>query len=98
MTTWVPAGCINPDVVLLEPELLQTQDVFSKLRKKGVEFSRVIESSSLEVIAFSQGQTVRAMKDAPVFHDRLCAVYRPEFRKSEKGKAILRALEPHGRA
>ena len=111
VTLWVPAGCLNMDVLLVEPDLAQSQDVLGKLRKKGINFSRVIESSSLEVIAqlmnagtgcailpervvqaFATVKT-HAMKDAPVFHDRLCVVYLPGFRKTEKGKATLAAVQ-----
>lgn len=114
VTVWVPARCVNPDVLIVEPDLAQSQDVLAKLRKKRIVFKRVIESSSLEVIAqlmtegvgcailpervvqaFASGTggaKAVALKDAPVFHDRLCAVYKPEFRKTEKGKAVLQAL------
>lgn len=130
VTVWVSAGCLNPDVLLVEPDLIQSQDVLGKLRKKGIRFERIIESSSLEVIAqlliagvgcailpervveaFSVVKTgttnspaaatkttmsvamPTALKDAPVFHDRLCVVYKQEFRKTEKGKAVLRSLQ-----
>ena len=40
-----------PDTLLCDPELLQTQAVLRKLKSQGSGYSRVIETSSLEVIA-----------------------------------------------
>jgi DNA-binding transcriptional LysR family regulator len=110
VTVWMAAGCLNPDVLIVEPELVQSQDVLGKLRKKGNNYSRVIESSSLEVIAQLMNAGVgcailpervvqafstvkaHAVKGAPVFQDRMCAVYKPELRRTEKGKAVLKGL------
>jgi len=38
-------------ILICDPELLQTQDILKKLKRKGLNFSRVITSSSLENIA-----------------------------------------------
>lgn len=51
VTLWKSKSCVNTDVLIVEPSLLQTQSLLQKLNKKGFKFSRVIESSSLEVIA-----------------------------------------------
>lgn len=107
VTVWIPKGCLNKDVLLVEPHLLQSQDILSKLQKKGIHFSRIVESSSLEVLAqlvnsgagcailpervvraFADTKVV-AMKDAPVFVDRICVVYKPEFRKLKRGAVFL---------
>ncbi len=48
----------NDDVLILEPNLLQTQDILRKLRKSKIHFKRVMESSSLEVIASLVAQGV----------------------------------------
>lgn len=111
VTVWMPQSCINPDILIVEPDLLQTQDVLAKLRKNGITFERVIETSSLEVVAqlMNEGtgcailpeRVVRALanvkakplKDAPEFHDRLCTVYKPEFRKTERGKTVLASIQ-----
>ena len=42
---------LNKDVLILAPDLLQSQDILSKLKKRGIVFSRVIQSNSLEVVA-----------------------------------------------
>jgi DNA-binding transcriptional LysR family regulator len=110
VTVWIPKGCANMDLLLVEPHLLQSQDILSKLGKKGLHFARTLESASLEVLAqlmnagtgcailpervvraFSDVK-VQAMKDAPVFEDRICVVYKPEFRKIKRGEVFLRAL------
>ena len=73
-------------------------------------FSRIVESSSLEVIsqlvvnnigvgilpervikAFSE-QNITMVKEAPEFLDRMCLVFRSEFRKSMRGQAWIKAV------
>lgn len=51
VSIWKAETCHNPDLLLVEPALLQSQNILSKLAKKGIRFSRQLESSSLEVIA-----------------------------------------------
>ena len=51
VTLWKAKNCQNPDVLIVEPQLLQSQDILKKLEKKGIYFKRQVESSSLEVIA-----------------------------------------------
>lgn len=51
VTLWKAKTCTNPDVLIIEPQLLQSRDILKKLEKKGIHFKRHIESSSLEVIA-----------------------------------------------
>ncbi len=48
---WRAKGCMNPDVLLTEPSLIQTQDILKKMKKRGIHFKRTVESSSLEVLA-----------------------------------------------
>ena len=110
VTLWKSKNCLNRDVLIVEPSLLQTQDLQRKLQKKNMNFSRVIESSSLEVItqlvingagcgilpervvkAFGEHQ-VHAVKDAPEFHDRMCLVYKAEFRNSRRGQALIESV------
>ncbi|MCB0410924.1 MAG: LysR family transcriptional regulator, partial [Bdellovibrionales bacterium] len=51
VTLWTPNKCMNPHLLILAPELTQTQEVLKKLGKKEMFFSNHMESSSLEVIA-----------------------------------------------
>lgn len=101
---------MNPDVLICEPNLLQTQDIISKLSKKGILFKRIIESSNLELIAnlVSHGvgcgvlpervlqafelQKYEKIKDSPVFSDRVCLVYKSEFRKTERGRLFIERI------
>ena len=110
VTIWVPQACANPDILLMEPSLNQSQDILSKLEKKGLHFKRTIESSSLEVIAqlLNAGTgyailpervvkalsniKVHALREAPVFEDKICVVYKPEFRKLKRGEIFLQEL------
>jgi len=48
---WISSQCKNPEMLLVEPALLQSQDILSKLSKKDIHFTRTLESSSLEVVA-----------------------------------------------
>lgn len=110
VTVWRSKNCLNRDVLIVEPSLLQTQDLHRKLQKKNIHFSRIIESSSLEVIAqlvingvgcgilpervvkaFGEHQ-IQSVKDAPEFNDRMCLVYKSEFRKSRRGQAFIESV------
>lgn len=110
VTIWKSKTCVNRDVLIVEPSLLQTQELQRKLQKKNNPFTRIIESSSLEVIAqlvingvgcgilpervvkAFGGEQIQALKDAPEFHDRMCLVYKSEFRKSRRGQALIEAV------
>ncbi len=110
VTLWKAKACANPDVLIVEPSLLQTQDLLRKLQKKNLQFSRVIESSSLEVISqlvingagcgilpervvkSFRDANVQAVKDAPEFQDRMCLVFKTEFRKSMRGQTLIKAV------
>ena len=48
---WKAKGCLNEDILFVDTNLVQSQDILTKLQKKGHHFSRIIESSSLEVIS-----------------------------------------------
>lgn len=107
VSVWKSKKCLNQDVLICEPNLLQTQDIISKLSRKGYQFQRVIESSNLELIAnlISHGvgcgivpervlqafelQKCEKLKDGPVFLDRVCLVYKSEFRKTERGRVFI---------
>jgi DNA-binding transcriptional LysR family regulator len=110
VTLWKTKDCQNDDVLILDPSMLQAQDVNRKMQKKNILFSRVIESSSLEVIsqlvvsgvgvgilpervikAFGDGH-VHALKNAPEFHDRMCLIFKSEFRKSMRGQALIETV------
>lgn len=104
---WKAKNCLNDDVLIIEPSLLQTQDILQKLNKKGLHFKRIIESSSLEVIArlvaegvglgivpervlhSYQSQNCEKVKAAPQFSDKICLVYKQEFRKIKRGQLFI---------
>lgn len=51
VTLWRSKNVINNEVLIVEPNLLQSQNLLQKMSKKGLNFKRTIESASLEVIA-----------------------------------------------
>ncbi|MGZ3721588.1 MAG: LysR family transcriptional regulator [Bdellovibrionales bacterium] len=51
VTLWKSKALKNDDVLVCEPSLLQTQKLKGKFKRAGFDFTRVVESSSLEVIA-----------------------------------------------
>ncbi len=51
LTLWTNRKMKHEDVLICEPSLLQTQSILSKLKRQGMNFRRVIETSNLEVIA-----------------------------------------------
>ncbi|WP_409477847.1 LysR family transcriptional regulator [Pseudobdellovibrio sp. HCB154] len=107
---WKAKNCQNDDVLIIEPGLLQTQDILQKLNKKGFTFKRVIESSSLEVIAklvaegvgcgivpervlqSYESQSYEKVKAAPQFSDKICLVYKQEFRKIKRGQIFIESV------
>jgi DNA-binding transcriptional LysR family regulator len=92
VTLWrSPTHRKPPDVLLCDPELLQTQTLLRKLGPR----ARVIESSSLEVIArltasgagtgllptrLAVQHRLQPVDGAPTVEDELCLVYRAESR------------------
>lgn len=107
---WRAKNCQNDDVLIIEPSLLQTQDILQKLNKKGFHFKRIIESASLEVIArlvaegvgcgivpervlqSYESQSYEKIKAAPQFSDRICLVYKQEFRKVKRGQIFIESV------
>lgn len=51
VTLWKSKRLKNEDVLIGEPSLLQTQSILAKMKRQGLAFKRIIESSNLEVIA-----------------------------------------------
>ncbi|MEZ4871351.1 MAG: LysR family transcriptional regulator [Bdellovibrionales bacterium] len=111
VTVWHSKQCKNLKTLMVDPALIQSQDILRKLSKKGFDFTNTIESTSLEVIAqlmvagagcailpervvkaFSQGKAVQ-VKNAPQFNDRICLVFRPEFKKALRGQVFIDAAK-----
>jgi DNA-binding transcriptional LysR family regulator len=104
---WKSKSCINIDVLICEPNLLQTKNIIEKMRKRKIEFSRIIESPSLEVIAnlvshgagcgilpervlnFFDVHKHEKIKDSPIFFDRICLVYKREFKNTLRGRILI---------
>ncbi len=106
---WKAKGCINKNLIMHDPSLLQSQDILKRLSKNGKVYEQVLESSSLEVLAqllvagagaailpervvkaFAEKGSVHLEQDAPTYQDKVCLVFRPEFKKSEKGREFLK--------
>jgi LysR family transcriptional regulator, cell division regulator len=108
---WKAKGCLNEDVLFVDANLLQSQNILSKLQKKGHFFNRVIESTSLEVISNMvanragygivptrvvkqyEESKLEKVKDSPIFNDRICLVYKNEFRKLKRGQIFIEAVK-----
>ena len=97
------------DVVISDPDLLQTKDLLRKTKKAGFDFKRSIESSNLQVVAeLAQSGCgigilptrvalktggLRRLKNAPILNDEICIIYRAESRKVLAIKTISNAIE-----
>lgn len=110
VTVWKAKNCKNLETLFVEPQLLQSQNLLSQLSKKGIHFSRVLESSSLEVIAnlvahgigcgilpervirAFESEKVVQWKDAPEFEDKICLIYKPELKTTERGRVLLNRI------
>lgn len=102
------AKTVNKDVLICNPQLLQTQDILLRLRKKKIEFPRIINSSSLNVIAdlvasgagigilpsrVAKNHNFKAFgKDMPHYSDRICVVYRADMPKSYANRLLIDAI------
>jgi DNA-binding transcriptional LysR family regulator len=51
VTLWTAARNANKSVLICDPDLLQSQSLLKKLKKAGMEFTRMMTSGNLEVIA-----------------------------------------------
>ncbi len=107
MTLWCPKANRKSKTLLLDPNLLQSQEILKKLGKWGSVFNNHIESSSLEVIAQLLGAGVgyailpkrlvdsisagdiEMVKNAPIVHDRVCLIFKSEFRKTKRGRTFI---------
>ncbi len=107
VTVWKAKNCVNPNLLIHDPSLFQTQDILKKLNARGLQFDNFLESPSLEVIAqlmvsgtgcailparvvstFTH-KGIEQVKNAPVFNDRICLVYKPEFKKTRRGQVFV---------
>ena len=85
----------NEAVLILDPELLQTQELLKKLQHTDIKYGRILTSSSLEVITkltesgagigilpsrVAQSAGLIRVADAPSFIDNICLLYRVENR------------------
>lgn len=111
VTLWTGEGKRNVQdyrggegVLLVDPDLMQSQDLLKKLKKSGIQFQRTVPSSSLEVVAklTADGAGVgilparvaavfpglKPVPKAPSFRDEICLLYRME----NKGVRSIQAL------
>ncbi len=94
------------DKLIYDKNLAQSQYILKKINKK---FNSVLSSSNLEVAAkltsiglgygilparvASQYSHLKKLKDAPVFRDEICLVYRPEKHNNSVSKKIIQAIK-----
>ncbi len=92
------------DKLIYDQNLAQSQYILKNMSKK-ITFNGVINSSNLEVVAkltslglgygllptkvASQYSHLKKLKNAPVFNDEICLVYRPEKHKNHVSKKII---------
>lgn len=95
VSLWRAAKCINPEVLICDADLLQTQSILKRTKKGN--FKRVINSSNLEVIVklveaglgygiipgrvVGESSNLQKQKDTPMFEDEICLVYRVESKR-----------------
>jgi DNA-binding transcriptional LysR family regulator len=98
------------DTLIYDPSLLQSHWILKHL-KNAHSYTRKIESSNLEVITSllraGAGHAIlpkRVAQMVPLdletaqhrsFRDSLCLVYRPAFRKTALGRAVIDAIRAH---
>lgn len=96
------------DKLIFDQNLAQSQYILKKIGKK-TNFSSFLNSSNLEVVAkltslslgygllptrvASQYGYLRKLKDAPIFKDEICLVYRPEKQNNSVSKKIIQIIK-----
>ena len=98
----------NQAKLIYDENLNQSQYLLKKLHKK-LDFDGTLTSSNLEVVAkltslglgygllptrvAQQYKQLTKLKDAPVFKDEICLVYRPEKHSNANSKAIIKTMQ-----
>lgn len=108
VTLFQARGTKNHDVLIFEPSLQQSQHILSKLKRAGFEFTRTIESSSLEVIAHlaeagtgrailptrvAEQHHLQAVKESPSYHDEIFLIYRMEHKGTRAMEALSQSIQ-----
>lgn len=109
ITLWESSNkTVNDDVLICDPDLLQTQAIFKKMKKQGLAFKRMIPTNNLEVIAeltasgcgigimpanIAKLKPVQRVKKAPHFDDELCLVYHGENRAVKAIQVITETIK-----
>lgn len=97
-----------PDKLIYDQNLAQSQYILKKIGKKSY-FNGVLSSANLEVVAkltslglgygllptrvASQYNHLKKLKDAPIFRDKICLIYRPEKHKNPVSKKIIQIIK-----
>jgi DNA-binding transcriptional LysR family regulator len=96
-------------VLLVEPDLKQTQDLLGRLKKK-TQFGRTVSSDNLEVIKSlvingagigilpgrvvgEDAKKLEIIEALPKFSDRICMIYRADMQKSLAARNLLRLIQ-----
>lgn len=99
---------VPQDVLICDPELIQTQDLLRKTKKSGHDLTRAVRTSNLEVVAELTGagagigiipgrvaaryDHLQPVKGMPTFKDEICVVYRAESRSVKAVQVIAEEL------
>lgn len=94
--------------LIYDKNLAQSQYILKKINKK-INFNSALNTSNLEVAAkltaiglgygilparvASQYKHLKKLKDAPIFKDEICLVYRPEKHNNSISKKIIQAIK-----
>ncbi|MCB0412909.1 MAG: LysR family transcriptional regulator [Bdellovibrionales bacterium] len=110
VTLWKPKNCLNEKLLMLDPDLIQSQYILNKMKGFKSKYGQTLESSSLEVIALLlesgaghailpekvimslKSKNIVKVNEAPKFNDRICLIYKHEFRKLKRGEVFINTL------
>lgn len=97
-----------PDKLIYDQNLAQSQYILKKIGKRA-SFKGALSSANLEVVAkltslglgygllparvASQYNHLKKLKDAPIFKDKICLIYRPEKHKNPVSKKIIQIIK-----
>lgn len=97
-----------PEKLIYDQNLAQSQYILKKIGKKAF-FDGTLSSANLEVVGqltslglgygllparvASRYKSLKKLKDAPVFKDKICLIYRPEKHKNPISKKIIQIIK-----
>jgi DNA-binding transcriptional LysR family regulator len=95
-------------VILCDPDLIQTQAILKEIKKRKIQYARLISSNSLELLAdltksgcgigilpgnVAVSRNLKSISKAPFYKDEICLLYRGENRNVKAIQIITQMIK-----